>query len=293
MLSKLSLKEAFASFIAILYVLSAFLAFKGLEDTELPISLVLFGSFGIPAIALAILAPKTHKILAALPPDANNKNAGYLKVGMLLLIIVALLVVFTAPASAQTIIHRTKNANIGFGRSSDVSANQYMEFCVNGQLVGNDMLPVGGYIDNGIQIKEWVNPDTLANKGNFAVRNSIFGLGKDGQFYVVSYEERNTLPAMKWAFQNGPLLVRDSVNVCGTSQSLFKRSGIGVKSDNTLVVIVSLTPLKFSEFADLFINEGCISAIFLDGGPYVGCADEKTTYGTMVPEATKIQFFNN
>ncbi len=193
--------------------------------------------------------------------------------------------------SAQVMYHRTKNLNIGFGKASNTATNQYMDFCVNGPLVGADNLPVGGYIDNGTILKNWTNPED--GGGNFAVNNAIFGLGTDGKLYLTPCTEKHTLPQMRWALQNGPILVKDGINTRGTSQSKYARSGIGFKTDGTLVVIVSLTPVTFYEFADLFIKEHCSNAIYLDGGPYVGCSDKNAAYGTMVSEATKLQFFNN
>lgn len=189
------------------------------------------------------------------------------------------------------IIFKTKNPNIGFGKATNAPTNTYMDFVVNGPLVEIDGLPVGGYIDNGVIMKTWTSPEVAG--GNFSVSNGIFGLGLDGKLYMVSINEKETLPQMKWAFQNGPILVQNGANVRGTSPSKFARSGIGFTKDGTLVVIVSLTPVTFYEFAQLFVNQNCLSAMYLDGGPYVGCSDKQSTYGTMVANATKLQFFNN
>ena len=193
--------------------------------------------------------------------------------------------------SAQVIYHRTQNLNIGFGKTSDCTTNPFMDFCVNGPLVQTDGTPVGGYIDNGTIIKDWVS--TESGGGNFAVDNAIFGLGMNGTLYMIPLSEKQQLPPMKWAFQNGPMLVQDGVNTRGISQSKNPRSGIGYKKDGTLVAIISLTPVTFHEFADLFIKENCLNAIYLDGGPYVGYSDKTGSYGTLVSEATKLQFFNN
>ena len=164
-----------------------------------------------------------------------------------------------------------------------------MEFCVNGPLVTNDGIPVGGYIDNGIPIKPWIDP--MVGGGNFAVDNAIFGIGEDGNFYLLPYEEKEKLSPMRWAFQNGPILVKDGINKRGASTSSYARSGIGFKNDRTLVVIVSITPVTLRQFAELFIAEGCSNAIYLDGGPYVGYADKHSWGGTLVSSATKLQFF--
>lgn len=187
--------------------------------------------------------------------------------------------------------YKTTNPNVGFGVASDCKANQYMDFCVNGPLVGTDGLPVGGYIDNGIQKKFWTDP--IRGGGNFAIDNGIFGLGVDGKMYMVSYEKRNTLPDMQWAFQNGPMLVQNGQNVRGTSTTKFKRSGIGFTEHGELVVLVSEDPVTFHEFAQHFLELGCVSAMYLDGGPYVGWSDNSGKKNGLVEEAVKIQFFNN
>lgn len=193
--------------------------------------------------------------------------------------------------SAQVYYYQIQNPNIGFGKMSNTTTNPKMDFCINGPLVGGDGLPVGGYIDNGIVMKSWSVPE--GGGGNFAVDNAIFGLGVNGTLYMVPYSERNNLPQMRWAFQNGPLLVKNGTNVRGTSQSKYARSGLGVKTDGTLVAIVSIAPVTFYEFADMFVKENCTNAIYLDGGPYVGCSDKNGSYGTLVVEATKLQFYSN
>lgn len=199
--------------------------------------------------------------------------------------------VAAAQQNQNVVIYRTQHLNIGFGKASNCSTNQFMDFCVNGSLVGQNGLPVGGYINNGVQKQNWVSPES--GGGNFSVGNGIFGLGFDGKLYMVSYEERNQIPAMKWAFQNGPMLVRDGVNIRGTSQSQCIRSGIGYKNDGTVVVIISLEKITFRQFAELFVNEGCVNAIYLDGESlYVGYSNKQSTVG-MQPQAMKIQFFNN
>ena len=206
-------------------------------------------------------------------------------------LIFAICFVFVCNTLFAQIIFKTQNPNIGFGKATNSITNIYMDFVVNGPLVEADGSPVGGYIDNGVTMKAWTSPEI--GGGNFAIDNGVFGLGIDGKLYMVSNNEKQSLPQMKWAFQNGPILVKNSLNVRGTSQNKVPRSGIGFTKDGALVVIVSLSPVTFYEFAQLFVNQNCLSAIYLDGGPYVGCSDKQSTYGTMVANATKLQFFNN
>ena len=192
---------------------------------------------------------------------------------------------------AQIKIYQTKHLNVGFGKTSVCAGSQFIDFVVNGPLVDANGLPVGGYVDNGSQKQGWSNPAQAG--GNFATDNCIFGLGLNGKLYMVPSTESSTLPAMKWAIQNGPALVKNGVNTRGTSTSKYTRSGIGYKNDGTLVVILSLTPVTFREFAEMFIQQDCINAIYLGGSPYVGYSDKSGSYGSLVPTATKLQFFNN
>jgi uncharacterized protein YigE (DUF2233 family) len=203
----------------------------------------------------------------------------------------SLLLVFSVVMSLNNItMFETSNPNVGFGISSDCAGSQYLEFCVNGPLVGDDGLPVGGYVDNGVQKKTWTKP--AEGGGNFAISNGIFGLDTKGVIQMSSYEDRESLPEMKWAFQNGPILVQEGKNTRGTSVSRHKRSGIGVTEDNKLIVLVSEDPLTFREFAELFVQASCVSAIYLDGGPYVGWSNNEIKSG-MVEGAIKLQFYNN
>jgi uncharacterized protein YigE (DUF2233 family) len=170
--------------------------------------------------------------------------------------------------------------------------NPYMDFCVNGPLVYTDGSPVGGYIDNGIQIQEWMEP--AVGGGNFAVGNGIFGVDTYGDFHMVSYENRNELPQMRWAFQNGLMLVQNGINIRGTSPSKNIRSGIGYDTEGNLVVIVTLEPATLYELAELFIYMDCVNAIYLDGAaPYVGFSRNDGKRSGMVEDAIKLQFYKN
>jgi uncharacterized protein YigE (DUF2233 family) len=208
-----------------------------------------------------------------------------------LLIIIACVSVSQTVSHAQTKIFETKNHNIGFGQKSDCINNEYMDFCVNGPLVKSNGSAIGGYIDNQVQIQNYTTPEI--GGGNFSISNGVFGLGVDGQLYMFFLKDIHRLPAMKWAIQNGPILVMNGINVRGTSQSKYERSGIGYKSDGTLCVIVSQAPITFKGFAQLFIDIGCVNAMYLDGGPYVGYSDNQTNNTGMIEGALKLQFFNN
>ena len=165
-----------------------------------------------------------------------------------------------------------------------------MNLVVNGPLLGKDLKPLGGWIDNGIQKKDWVNPDDYT--GNFSVDNGIFWVDKNGKPFLVRYGDRHYLPdTIQLAFQNGPILVENSRNIRGISSTKYPRSGIGFNENGYIFVIVSITPITLRDFAQLFINEGCVSAIYLDCGPYVGFSSHRFTYGFM-RDAIKLQFYH-
>lgn len=184
----------------------------------------------------------------------------------------------------------TDKSDIGFGKSSKCS--EHLSFVVNGPLVGSDGMPVGGYSNDGNQIKDWVAPEV--GGGNYGNNNGIFGLGTDGQMHLIPYEQWNNGVSFSWAIQNGPILVYNGENarVGSSKTSKYIRSGIGFRPDGSVVVIISLSSLNLSDFAQLFLDNGCSNAIYLDGGPYCGYSDISGEYGSLQPGALKLQFFH-
>lgn len=207
--------------------------------------------------------------------------------------ILPVLIIISTLTLGQVKVFRTSHLNIGFGKYADVANNKHMEFCVNGPLVGTDGVPVGGFIDNDSVRKNWTDP--VLGGGNFAVENHIFGQTKNGKLFMIPYSAKDSLSSMKWAIQNGPVLVKNGINArrSGASTTKYQRSGIGYTRQGEIVVIISILPVTFREFAEFFVQEDCVNAVFLDGGPtYVGYADKLKKYGFQ-QEAMKIQFFNN
>ncbi|MFH1727585.1 MAG: phosphodiester glycosidase family protein [Pseudomonadota bacterium] len=180
--------------------------------------------------------------------------------------------------------------NIGFGKSSDCT--ELMPFVVNGPLVEEDGFPVGGYIDNFNIKKDWADP--ALKSGNFSMQNGIFGMKGNGTMFMVSYENRNSVENIRWAFQNGMMLIINGNNICNpnSTNNHFTRSGIGFRADGSFVVVISLVPCTFWELAQTLLENACTNAIYLDGGPPVGYSsfnpDEKLG---LQAELIKLQFF--
>ncbi len=187
------------------------------------------------------------------------------------------------------IIRLTNNRSIGFGKSSNT--NQYLHIIVNGPLVNENGRPVGGYVDNYAQRKEWVNPST--KNGNFAADNCIFGLDVEGKMRLIPYKNFSHTTNFIWAFQNGRRLLHNGVNKHNASSpNKYIRSGIGFDQNNNIYIIVSKTPVTYWQLAQEFKKTGCKEALYLDGNEaYVGIAYNGYKKGFNT-NAIKIQCFH-
>lgn len=195
------------------------------------------------------------------------------------------------PSQDYDVFKLSINSEIGFGKNTKISKD--LHFVVNGPLVGTNGKPVGGYYDRRLR-KKWIVPSN--KRGNFSKRNGIFGQDSLGRMFMFPYNKwikiKETV-GIKWAFQNGQMLVLDSANWQNpNSKSKYVRSGIGYLASGKIIVIVSRKKVTLWSFAEKFRKEGCTNAIFLDGaGAYVGnaLAGEKEGFKS---DATKLQFFH-
>ena len=201
--------------------------------------------------------------------------------------------------------------NIWFGTNSKPTDNKdgyRLSFTVNGPLVWSDGKPVWWYIvldtdrkthrkTQNIaskQIKDFVEPDPN-KKDNFNTRNGIFGLWTDGELHLLGYEEYKGSPiSFKRAFQNGPILMKDGINVCNiNSTSKCNRSGIWFNKNTwDAMVIYSDEPVTPYEFAEKFKDRGCTDVIFLDWESlYAWYEDESGKHWNLQEKAIKLQFY--
>ena len=138
-------------------------------------------------------------------------------------------------------------------------------FVMNAGMFHKDHTPVGLFMDpQGL----WVPLNKDEGDGNFFLKpNGVFGLDRNGVPFIVDAEE--VLPQyIKLATQSGPLLVKG-----GVIHPVFKidskhqkiRNGVGVTGDGNIVWVISLTPVRFYDFAKMFIHLGCDQALYLDG----------------------------
>jgi len=192
-------------------------------------------------------------------------------------------------------IYEIKNIDdVGFGISS--STTKHLSFTVNWPLYGDDKIPVWWYIADDRQVKNFIDPNLLPDKekGNFAkYGNWIFGLWTDWKLHLIPYDDYKNNPiSFKRAFQNWPILVQDGVNKRWTSETKCNRSGIWFTEKWIAKVIYSDAPITFREFAQLFIQNGCTDAIYLDGWPPAGYEDATGAHWQLDSKAVKLQFFH-
>jgi len=175
--------------------------------------------------------------------------------------------------------------------AQDLAAHgRKLRFAMNGGMFGDDLAPVGLYVEDG---KRRVRADTRAGASNFhLLPNGVFWIG-DG---VAGVEETSRYladaPAARFATQSGPMLVIDGrihpkLLPTGTSEKI--RNGVCVRDGTTAVFVIAEEPVTFYAFALLFRDGlGCANALFLDGSvsslyaPELGRDDELTPLGPMI-----------
>lgn len=144
---------------------------------------------------------------------------------------------------------------------------QTLTFAMNGGMFGEDLKPIGLYVQDGRQAHRL---NRRSGPGNFHLKpNGVFyGVGgKVGVTDTDSYAGLGLTP--DFATQSGPMLVVDgkihpAFSASGTSRKI--RNGVGVKDEHTAIFVISENSVNFYDFAMLFRDTlGCANALFLDG----------------------------
>ena len=142
-----------------------------------------------------------------------------------------------------------------------------LAFAMNAGMYHPDRRPVGLYIENGAEMKKIVTRD---GPGNFGLLpNGVLCLGERQARIIESRRFAQSKPACTHATQSGPMLVIDGTlhpRFLPNSTSRFRRNGVGVTPDGTLLAVISDRPVTFHRFARLFRDHlGTPNALFLDG----------------------------
>lgn len=176
--------------------------------------------------------------------------------------------------------HRISMANLGadkqpFGSLSALAASTdpaTIAFAINGGMYGDDLKPVGYYVENGERLKELDRGDGPKGAGgNFYMKpNGVF-FGSVGRWRVLGsntfFETVGDRP--QFGTQSGPLLLVDGklhpeIQDDGPSKAI--RNAVGVDTAGKAHFVISDAPVSFGQLARYYRDELKVAtALYLDG----------------------------
>lgn len=144
---------------------------------------------------------------------------------------------------------------------------QALAFAMNAGMYGEDLKPIGLYIEDGKTLRKLNRRD---GPGNFHLKpNGVFFIDGDkgGVMETAAFAASGIKP--RYASQSGPMLVVDGKihpKFSEDGTSLLRRNGVGAPDGHTLVFAISDGGVNFHSFARLFRDRlNCPNALFLDG----------------------------
>jgi uncharacterized protein YigE (DUF2233 family) len=172
--------------------------------------------------------------------------------------------------------HRIAMANLGadkqpFGSLAAFAASldpASIAFAVNGGMYGDDLKPIGYYVENGERLKE-LNRET--GEGNFYMKpNGVF-FGSGAKWQVLGSNTFFNTVGDRPGFgtQSGPLLLVDGkmhpdIQDDGPSKAI--RNGVGVDGAGKAHFVISDAPVSFGQLARYFRDVVKVAnALYLDG----------------------------
>lgn len=172
--------------------------------------------------------------------------------------------------------HRIAMANLGadkqpFGSLSAFAASvdpATIAFAINGGIYGDDLKPLGYYVENSERLAELNRGE---GDGNFYMKpNGVF-FGSGGTWRVLgSNTFFNTVgDRPEFGTQSGPLLLVDGklhpeIQDNGPSRAI--RNGVGVDADGKAHFVISDAPVSFGQLARYFRDVVKVrNALYLDG----------------------------
>ncbi|MFN4019217.1 MAG: phosphodiester glycosidase family protein [Erythrobacter sp.] len=172
--------------------------------------------------------------------------------------------------------HRIAMANLGADKQPFASLSAFaasvdpatIAFAMNGGMYGDDLKPVGYYVEGGERLKEL---DRGTGKGNFYMKpNGVF-FGTGGAWRVLGsntfFETVGERP--EFGTQSGPLLLVDGklhpeIQDNGPSKAI--RNGVGVSADGKAHFVISDAAVSFGQLARYFRDVVKVAnALYLDG----------------------------
>lgn len=140
-------------------------------------------------------------------------------------------------------------------------------FATNAGIYSKDFTPAGLHIEHGEEVHR-IN--LREGGGNFHLMpNGVFYVDDTGAHVVESNAYQKAAPAPTVATQSGPLLVSGGMlhpEFREDSNSVYVRSGVGVRTSTEVVFVLSQAPVNFHTFASVFRDAlECEDALYLDG----------------------------
>lgn len=158
-------------------------------------------------------------------------------------------------------------------------------FAMNGGMFGEDLKPIGLYVEDGIQSHKLNRKDGY---GNFHLKpNGVFYVKGESLAVMNSDDYAKSGIKPDFATQSGPMLVINGTihpkfSETGASQKI--RNGVGEVDGHTAVFVLSENAVNFYQFAKYFRDKlGTRNALFLDGTVSALYAPELTRTGNFVP----------
>jgi uncharacterized protein YigE (DUF2233 family) len=172
--------------------------------------------------------------------------------------------------------HRVGMANTGADKQPFASMSAFaasvdpatIAFAVNGGMYGDDLKPIGYFVQNGERLAEL---NRGAGDGNFYMKpNGVF-FGTGGKWQVLGSNTffNSVGDRPEFGTQSGPLLLVDGklhpeIQDDGPSKAI--RNGVGVDSAGKAHFVISDAPVSFGQLARYFRDEVKVSmALYLDG----------------------------
>lgn len=141
-------------------------------------------------------------------------------------------------------------------------------FAMNAGMFNDDGLPIGLYVEDGVQGHKLVTTD---GPGNFHMKpNGVFYGDAAGWHVATSDAYAAASPrGVRFATQSGPMLLIEGklhprITADGPSRNL--RNAVGIGADGSARFVISNTPVSFGKLARMMRDRlGVRNALFLDG----------------------------
>lgn len=148
-----------------------------------------------------------------------------------------------------------------------IAAGRPPLLAMNAGMYDPELDAIGLLIEDGATVSPLNRND---GPGNFHLKpNGVFAIDRSGRARVIDAARWSPGQDIAFATQSGPMLVIDGKlhpAFAADGPSRYRRNGVGVRSDGTVVFAISRERVSFGAFARLFRDVlDCPNALFLDG----------------------------